>query len=108
NARNDAGYATTINNRYGLSIADVGRAMVSPDPYTNFATYGNIVDGISYDPNVRLHAWGASGTADYDLSDKVHLKFITGYRTYDTTWVNDSDLTPFELVQTPSLQEHRQ
>src|SRR5690606_3911709 len=89
-------------------IADLERALVSPDPYTNFATYGNIVDGISYDPNVRLHAWGASGTADYDFSDKVHLKFITGYRTYDTTWVNDSDLTPFELVQTPSLQEHRQ
>jgi iron complex outermembrane receptor protein len=108
NARNDAGYAATVLNRYGLSITAMERNMVSPDPYTNFATYGNVVDGTSYDPNTRLHAWGASGTADYEFSDKMHLKFITGYRTYDTTWINDSDLTPFELIQTPSLQEHRQ
>jgi iron complex outermembrane receptor protein len=109
NARNDTGYATTIRNRYGLDITAMERNMVSPDPYTNFATYGNIVDGTSYDPNVRLHAWGTSGTADYDMPDqKLHLKLITGYRTYDTTWINDSDLTPFELLQTPSLQEHRQ
>lgn len=107
-ARNDTGYAATILNRYGLNITQMEQAMVSPDPYTNFATYGNVVDGTSYDPNVRLHVWGVSGTADYDITDKVHLKFITGYRTYDTTWINDSDLTPFELLQTPSLQEHRQ
>jgi iron complex outermembrane recepter protein len=108
NARNDTGYAATVLNRYGLSITAMERSMVSPDPYTNFATYGNVVDGTSYDPNTRLHAWGAAGTADYEFSDKMHLKFITGYRTYDTTWINDSDLTPFELIQTPSLQEHRQ
>ncbi len=108
NARNDTGYAATINNRYGLNITEMERAMVSPDPYTNFATYGNVVDGTSYDPNVRLHAWGAAGTMDLDITDTMHLKFITGYRTYDTTWINDSDLTPFELMQTPSLQEHRQ
>jgi iron complex outermembrane receptor protein len=109
NARNDTGYAATILSRYGLGITAMERNMVSPDPYTNFATYGNVVDGTAYDPNVRLHAWGTSGTVDYDIPDqKMHLKFITGYRTYDTTWINDSDLTPFELLQTPSLQEHRQ
>ncbi len=108
NARNDTGYAATILNRYGLGITAMERSMVSPDPYTNFATYGNVVDGTSYDPNVRLHAWGVSGTVDYDFTERTHLKFITGYRTYDTTWINDSDLTPFELLQTPSLQEHRQ
>jgi iron complex outermembrane recepter protein len=109
NARNDTGYAATVLNRYGLGITALERSMVSPDPYTNFATYGNIVDGTAYDPNVRLHAWGVSGTGDYDVpGQNVHVKLISGYRTYDTTWVNDSDLTPFELLQTPSLQEHRQ
>jgi len=109
NARNDTGYAATVLNRYGLSITAMERNMVSPDPYTNFATFGNVVDGTSYDESVRLHAWGVSGTADYDMPDqKMHLKLITGYRTYDTTWINDSDLTPFELLQTPSLQEHEQ
>ncbi len=107
-ARNDTGYAATILNRYGLSITQMEQAMVSPDPYTNFATFGNAVDGTSWDADSRLRAWGVSGTADYDVSDRVHLKFITGYRTYDTTWINDSDLTPFELQQTPAEQEHRQ
>jgi iron complex outermembrane receptor protein len=109
NARNDTGYAATILNRYGLGISAMERSMVSPDPYTNFATYGNVVDGTSYDPNVRLHSWGLSGTADYDIpGQQMHLKLISGYRQYDTTWINDSDLTPFELLQTPSLQEHKQ
>jgi len=74
NARNDTGYAATVLNRYGLSITAMERNMVSPDPYTNFATFGNVVDGTSYDESVRLHAWGVSGTADYDMPDqKMHL-----------------------------------
>ncbi|MEJ0098680.1 MAG: TonB-dependent receptor [Pseudomonadota bacterium] len=108
-ARNDTGYAATVLNRYGLNITTLEKSMVSPDPYTNFATFGNVVDGTAYDPNVHLHSWGMSATADYDTPwPKTHLKLISGYRKYDTTWINDSDLTPFELLQTPSLQQHHQ
>jgi iron complex outermembrane receptor protein len=93
--------------KYGIRYTADNRFLTG-DPYTNYATYGNAVDGYSYDPNTHLHAWGVNGTVDYSFTEKTHLKVISAYRTYDTTWVNDSDLTPFELIQTNYLQEHRQ
>jgi iron complex outermembrane recepter protein len=81
---------------------------VTGDPYTNFATYGDAVRGLSYDRNVHLDVWGINGTADYKLNDKMALRVIGAFRTYDAEWINDSDLTPFELVGTNSLQEHKQ
>ncbi len=41
-----------------------------------------------------------NGTTDYKITDKMALTVIGGYRTYETTWSNDSDQTPFELQQT--------
>jgi iron complex outermembrane receptor protein len=97
----------TIYPKWGIRYTADDRFLTG-DPYTNYATYGDAVSGISYDPNTHLTEWGVNGTADYSLTDKTHLRFIGAYRTYHTTWVNDSDLTPFELIQTNELQEHRQ
>ncbi|HVY80134.1 MAG TPA: TonB-dependent receptor [Steroidobacteraceae bacterium] len=97
----------TIYPKWGIRYTADDRFLTG-DPYTNYATYGDAVSGISYDPNTHLTVWGVNGTADYSLTDKTHLRFIGAYRTYHTTWINDSDLTPFELIQTNYLQEHRQ
>ena len=97
----------TIYPKWGIRYSADNRFLTG-DPYSNYATYGDAVSGISYDPNTHLTEWGVSGTTDYSLTDKTHLKFIGAYRTYHTTWINDSDLTPFELIQTNYLQEHRQ
>src|SRR6185369_16646712 len=104
--RNDTAYDnSTIYPRYG--IRDDSR-FVTGSPYTNYATFGNILNGVSYDPTTHLTAWGVNGTADYKISDKVALTLIGGYRTNKTTWSNDSDQTPFELQQTNQMQEHEQ
>ena len=94
----------TVFPRYGIRV---DQRFVTGDPYSSYATYGDAIAGTSYDPYTHLRAWGVSGTADYSFTEKTHLKLISSYRTYETTWVNDSDLTPFELVQTNYLQSHR-
>lgn len=81
---------------------------VSPSPWDNYATYGDIVTGQSYDPMQTLEEYGTSATLDYSITDDLHFKYIWAYRTYTTNWVNDSDLTPFGLTQSQYLQSHRQ
>jgi iron complex outermembrane receptor protein len=93
--------------RYGITYTADNR-FVTGDPYTNYAGYGDIVNGKVYDTDQTLDAWGISGELDYDISEKLHLKFVTAYRTYESKWISDSDLTPFGLIQTDYLQEHLQ
>ncbi len=81
---------------------------VSPSPWDNYSTYGDIVTGQSYNPEQVLDEYGTSATLDYDITDSLHFKYIWAYRTYTTNWINDSDLTPFGLTQTNYLQGHRQ
>jgi iron complex outermembrane recepter protein len=81
---------------------------VSPSPWDNYSTYGDIVTGQSYNPQQVLDEYGTSATLDYDITDSLHFKYIWAYRTYTANWINDSDLTPFGLTQTLYLQGHRQ
>lgn len=102
------GYDTTvIIPKYGVSYTADNRFLTG-NPYTNYSSYGNIVSGIAYDPNSHLHSWGESATADYSFTPKTHLKVIAAYRSYESSWDNDSDGTPFELIQTNNIQQHRQ
>jgi iron complex outermembrane receptor protein len=104
--RNDTAYDNSaIFPRYGIRDDD---RFVTGNPYTNYATFGNVLNGVSYEPTTGLTAWGVSSTTDYKISEKMNLAVIGGYRTYKTTWSNDSDQTPFELQQTNQRQEHEQ
>ncbi len=81
---------------------------VSPSPWDNYATDGDIVTGQQNNPTQTLDEYGSSATVDYDITDSLHLKYIWSYRTYTANWSADSDLTPFALTQDVYLQEHTQ
>jgi iron complex outermembrane receptor protein len=103
----DAAYDNVVFKKYGIHYITDDR-FVTGSPYSNYATWGDVVNSKSYDPDQKIDMWGASGTVDYDVTDKVHAKFIAAYRTYDSNWINDSDLTPFGITQTNNLQQHLQ
>ena len=104
----DAGYsAAVITPAYGIGYTDDAR-FVTGDPYTNYANYADPLDGQVYDPTNKMDAWGVSGTADWDLADAVSLKVIAAYRTYESAWASDTDLTPFPVQGTDYIQEHEQ
>jgi iron complex outermembrane receptor protein len=43
---------------------------------------------------VRFTGWGASGIADWAISERFSLKSISAYREYDSFFSNDNDLSP--------------
>jgi iron complex outermembrane recepter protein len=96
-----------VFRRFGIRYTADNR-FVTGDPYSNYAGFGDIVAGIQYDDDARLDAWGTSATVDYRITDKVSARVIGAYRTYDSKWISDSDLTPFGLIQTDYLQQHIQ
>ncbi len=81
---------------------------VSPSPWDNYASYGDVSTGQTFNPMQTLDEYGTSATVDYAITDDLHFKYIWAYRTYTANWMNDSDLTPFGLTQTEYLEGHRQ
>jgi iron complex outermembrane recepter protein len=108
---NNAYSEGTVFPKFGINYAGLPAGnphFVSPNPWDNYASYGDIVTGQQLNPQQTLQETSTSATLDYTFADSIHLKYIWGYRTYDTNWANDSDLTPFGLEQTSYYQLHRQ
>ncbi|MEJ1965083.1 MAG: TonB-dependent receptor [Gammaproteobacteria bacterium] len=103
----DNAYDAVVFKKYGIHYITDNRFLTG-DPFTNYATYGDVVNSKVYDTDQTVDSWGVSGTVDYNVTDKIHATFITAYRTYDSHWINDSDLTPFGITQTNNLQQHLQ
>ncbi|HMA10559.1 MAG TPA: TonB-dependent receptor [Steroidobacteraceae bacterium] len=46
------------------------------------------------DIRAKFRGWGGSFNIDWKLAEKLSLKSITAYRTYDSYFANDNDLSP--------------
>lgn len=96
-----------LNATYGVRYTADDR-FVTGDPYTNYSTYADPLEGQTYPTNAVTEDWGMSGTIDYDVTDRIQATFITAYRTYWSEWSSDTDLTPFPIQHTHYVQEHEQ
>jgi iron complex outermembrane receptor protein len=104
----DAGYSDAIiRTTYGIPYAADDR-FVSPDSYTNYATFRNPLNGTGYNPQARTDSEGYSLTADYRISDTMKLRAIFAEREYQTLWASDTDFTPFPIQHTDNVQDHEQ
>jgi iron complex outermembrane receptor protein len=90
---------------YGIRYTTDNR-FITGDPYTNYATFSDIVNGQAYPREARMDSGGVSLVVTYDFSDRMSAKFILADRGYDNEWTNDSDRTPFGLTQTHYIQNH--
>ncbi len=101
----DNSYDTNvIFRRYGIHYNDA--RMLTGDPYTNYATFADPVNGQTYPRNSVMDTSGVSLVFDYKLTERVGAKLILAQRGYDTEWTNDSDRTPFGITQTHYIQNH--
>jgi iron complex outermembrane recepter protein len=86
------------------------------DPYVNYST---MVDNtattltIPWKPVIlpsknTLQMWGLSGKLDWKLGDSLALTSISAYRTYDSVFNQDSDLSPIALTLVGNRVEHEQ
>src|SRR5690606_33810489 len=99
--------ANVIVPAYGVPYTQDDR-FVTGDPYTNYATFADPIDGTFYDPVADTETWGWSGTVDYLISDSLSAKAIVAYRTYTSLWSSDTDFTPYPIQHTDNVQEHEQ
>ncbi|MXO66443.1 TonB-dependent receptor [Altererythrobacter endophyticus] len=72
--------------------------------YCNYATTVMPADpenGIPYatrqPQTTKYEGYGLSGTIDLTLSDNLQLKSITGYRSFDSSFGSDADLSPLPV-----------
>jgi len=96
-----------VYKKYGIRYTGDDR-FVTGDKYTNYAGFNDVVNGKVFDPDQDIDSWGVSASVDYQIAEKVHATALVAYRSYTADWMNDSDLTPFGLIQTDTLQEHLQ
>jgi iron complex outermembrane receptor protein len=105
---------------YGPARGDT----VVNDPYVTYANF--ISPGVTYTPvdvpgnpgtsNGTFYAkpanemkgWGIANTIDWKLGDVGALKFITGYRKYETLSGQDNDGSPVAILQSLSEFTHEQ
>lgn len=70
---------------------------VPSNPYTSYASFcANGLGGTSYcwAPYTYTKNYGTNLTLDWKLTDDLALKSITGYREFNSEWVNDDDVSP--------------
>ena len=74
---------------------------------TTYAT-NTSQEGLRYTDGGKVHAWGLSNLIDWDVSDRIHFKSITGYRYYESSSGNDSDVSPLSYQLTTSYPTNRE
>jgi iron complex outermembrane recepter protein len=69
--------------------------------FSNYSGATNLPTGVTVptqetrpDIRAKFRGWGGSVNMDWKLAEKFAVKSITAYRTYDSYFANDNDLSP--------------
>ena len=62
--------------------------------YANFCAKGLAGNNYCWAPYSHTKSYGTALTLDWKLSESLALKSITGFREFDSQWVNDDDASP--------------
>jgi len=81
---------------------------VPDDPYKSYATFLDPVNGTVSPRHSPIESWGTALTLDYQLSDDLSFKSITGYRKYNASFSYDQDNSPLQYQNVLSELGHRQ
>ena len=76
--------------------------------YTNYSTFYQLNRDRAFPAISEVHSWGVSNAIDWDISEAVHLRFITGYRGYSAQWSDDQDASPLPMAYVYNDIDHHQ
>lgn len=91
--------APAIAAQTGEPIVLFDEQFISSEPFVNFGTFNRDSD---------LDLFGLSFSAEYDLTDDLTLKSITGYREFDSTNGGDFDSSPLAINETVNTFDNAQ
>lgn len=92
-------YANFFDEGYVYEAADSGAVGGTP---------GDPLGPYNPSPASQVEGWGVSGAIDYELSDTLALKSITGYRRYNTVTSYDNDNSPIVYLMGEDNFTHEQ
>jgi iron complex outermembrane receptor protein len=104
--------ANNVNTR--VNGVPYDSRFIPTDKYTSYATffdaggtYGTVTKTPFLSPTRNTYdSWGVSGTVDWNLSDTLAVKLISGYREYESIFGNDNDASPLPVSQGQSFLTH--
>ena len=70
---------------------------IAKDPYVSYANFcarGLAGNTYCWAPYTHSKSYGFNLTLDWKLANSLALKSITGFREFDTRWINDDDASP--------------
>ena len=116
------GNMTTTADRVYLTSEFVTHGQYRGDPSVNdpYTTYGTFLDPMpaqtnrpyspqTVDPGVEFDDQGLSMQIDWDITDKLALKWISAWRAYEDVFAYDGDASPFSgQVGTQGLSHEHQ
>ncbi|MEL1252139.1 TonB-dependent receptor, partial [Aurantiacibacter gilvus] len=71
-----------------------GGAFTPVIPGDPFGAGGTIMQETSGSNRTTYRGWGVSGQANWDITERLQLVSITGYREFDTYFAADGDISP--------------
>jgi len=98
---------TVINDPY-VTYANFLNPGVTFTPLDPAGTPGPNNGAFYAKPANELQGWGLANTIDWQLTDRHSLKFITGYREYETLSGADNDGSPVHILLSQSVFTHEQ
>jgi iron complex outermembrane recepter protein len=95
-----AAFPTNVNSGYppgnAAGVAYDSR-FVPNNPYISYASFcakGLAGNTYCFSPDTYNKNWGTNLTLDWRIGPDMVLKSITGYRSFDTQWTEDNDVSP--------------
>ena len=70
---------------------------ISPIPTDPFGANGTPLAALIGNNKSKYWSWGISGQGNLNLSDRLKLTSITGYREFETSFFADGDLSPANI-----------
>jgi iron complex outermembrane recepter protein len=92
----DSVYSAQLFAKYGI-VYD--RRFIPPDRYSAYTTFDRPLSGIAFDNSQGQYSKDYNLTADYNFTDKIHLKVIGAFSNNGGHLHQAGDLSPLGYVQ---------
>lgn len=79
------------------NTANLNPGFISPIPPDPFGANGTPLAALPGNNRSEYSSWGLSGQVNWDLTERLQLQSITGYREFESYFFADGDLSPANI-----------
>jgi iron complex outermembrane receptor protein len=68
-----------------LTGTAINSRLINANPYSNYATFTNPLNGFTFSPEAPQNSWDVTGRLDWTVNDSMTFTSISGYRNFKGT-----------------------